>query len=154
MHQCKTVVFVIAGLWLIGTGLAEGGEEATPPAASGWTKLCADEQWYKQQAGTEQVFRGKLERLEPPQASTLMRSAFYRLGDRTVYTAARKVAALDKLVGVDAEIRGKAVDMALEGQKVREIWPAAARPASPEAGAKPAADTVPAAPSAGQPAGR
>jgi transposase InsO family protein len=139
---------------LIGTGVAAAGEKrAAPPAASGWAGLCADEEWCKEQKGMEQVFRGKRERLDPPPPNTLMRNALYRLGDRTVHTAARKVAALDRLVGVDAEIHGKAVDMALEAQKVREIRPAAARPASPDAGGIPAADRVPAAPSAGQPAG-
>ena len=111
---------------------AAGLALAIEPAADAWGRLFADEGWYKQQAGEEQVFRGKLVAiLEPPQAkSTLMRSSLYRLGERTIYTVARKVPALDALVGKDVEIRGKAVDMNLEGQNLKEIWPAAVRVAS------------------------
>jgi len=36
---------------------------------------------------------------------------------------------LDRLVGQAVEIRGKAVDMELEGQNLKEVWPAAIRPA-------------------------
>jgi len=92
-----------------------------------WFKLFADEGWYKQQPGKEQVFRGKLESVQPPQASTLMRSAVYRVEGRAVYTGGRKVASLNKLVGSEIEIRGKAVDMHMEGQAVGEVWPAFVR---------------------------
>ena len=101
---------------------------ADDPATTGaWTNLFAKESWYQQQAGVEQVFRGKLAAVAPPQASTLMRDSLYRLGDRTIYTGARKIPALDALVGREVEIRGKPVDMTLEGQSLKEIWPAAVR---------------------------
>jgi len=108
--------------------------------AADWVKVYADENWYRQQAGEEQVFDGKLEAVEPPQASTLMRNALYKLGDRTIYTGAKKLPALDALAGKTVEIRGKAVNMELSGQAVREIWPAAIRPVfiRPESVATPA----------------
>ena len=105
---------------------ASAGAASVAPAP--WENLFAEEDWYRQQAGEEQVLRGKLEALAPPQASTLMRSALYKLGDRTIYTGAKKLPALDGLAGKTVEIRGKAVDMELSGQAVREIWPAAIRP--------------------------
>jgi len=113
---------------------------AASVAPAVWVNLFADEAWYKQQAGEEQVFRGKLEAVAPPQASTLMRNALYKIGDRTIYTGAKKLPALDALAGKTVEIRGKAVDMELEGQAVREIWPGAVRPVfiRPESAAAPA----------------
>ena len=92
-----------------------------------WVKLFADEQWYKQQAAHEQVFRGNLTAIQTSQASTLMRNAFYKLGDRTIYTGATKLSALDALTERKVDIRGKSVDTDLEGQSIREIWPAAVR---------------------------
>jgi len=97
-------------------------------ATADWVKVYADENWYRQQAGEEEVFRGKLEAVEPPQADTLMREALYKLGDRTIYTGGKKLPALDALAGKQVEIRGKAVDMELSGVAVREIWPGAIRP--------------------------
>lgn len=106
----------------------------TVVGAEGWQPLFEKEGWYRQQAGKEIVFRGKLEAVkDADRPSTLMRTSYYRLGDRTVYTGARRVAALDALVGKEVEIRGKAVDMELEGQSLREIWPAAVRIAVPGA---------------------
>jgi hypothetical protein len=61
--------------------------------------------------------------------SIMMRASFYKLGTRNLYTGAGKVAALDALVGKKVEIRGKAVEMELEGRKLREIWPATVRKA-------------------------
>ncbi|MBL8793307.1 MAG: sigma-70 family RNA polymerase sigma factor [Planctomycetia bacterium] len=101
------------------------------PAAKDWEKLFENEDWYKQTKGTEQVFKGKLEAIPNADApSTLQRTSYYKLGDRTIYTGAKKVAALDKLVGKEVEMRGKPVDMNLEGQSLKEIWPAAVRPAA------------------------
>jgi hypothetical protein len=57
-----------------------------------------------------------------------MRTSYYRLRDRTVYTGGKKVKALDRLIGKEVEIRGKPVNMELEGQALAEIWPAAVRP--------------------------
>lgn len=90
--------------------------------------LFSEQPWYQNRAGEETVFRGKLEAV--PNAagpSILQRTAFYRLGQRTIHTRAQRVPALDRLVGRQVEFRGKAVDMQLEGQAVREIWPAAVR---------------------------
>lgn len=106
---------------------APAGEQA------GWTRLFADEQWYKAQTTDEQQFVGTLQAV--PNAdlpSTLMRTSYYRLGRRTMYTAAKKVPALDGLVGKRVVIRGKPYDIELSGQAVSEIWPAAVRLAGPE----------------------
>ncbi|HUT33438.1 MAG TPA: hypothetical protein VNE39_08175 [Planctomycetota bacterium] len=103
-------------------------------AAEGWQPLFENEQWYRQQPGKEIVFRGKLEAVKGAGGpSTLMRTSYYRLGDRTIYTGAKRVGALGALVGKEVELRGKAVDLELEGQSLREIWPAAARIAVPGA---------------------
>jgi hypothetical protein len=107
----------------------------TPPAhpavaAAEWQKLFAEEAWYKNQRGSETNFSGTLEAVQPPMASTLMRTSLYKLGGRSIYTGPRRVPALDALTGKQVVIRGKAVDMALEGQTVREIWPAAVRAAN------------------------
>jgi len=99
-------------------GVAAAGEP--------WQPLFENEAWYRQQAGKEIVFRGRLEAIKDAGGpTTLMRTSYYRLGDRTIYTGAKRIAALDALVGRDVELRGKAVDMELEGQSLREIWPAA-----------------------------
>jgi len=106
--------------------LAAASAMADEPA---WRPLFEKEEWYKNAEGKEQIFRGKLEAVPGADApSTLQRSAHYKLAGRTLYTGARKVDALDKLVGKHVEMRGKAIDMELEGQRLREIWPAAVRP--------------------------
>lgn len=110
-----------------GTQPATSTAPATAPA-KGWTKLFEDAKWYKESQGKEEVFAGKLEAIpQADGATTLMRTSFYKLGDRTVRTRVQKVKILDGMVGKKVEIRGKAVDMALEGQSVKEIWPAAVR---------------------------
>lgn len=101
---------------------------ATQPAAAGWTPLFSTEKWYTDQPGNEQEFTGTLEAVpQADVATTLMRTSLYRLGSRSIYTGARKVDALDKLVGKKVVIRGKPYDIELEGQGVSEIWPAAIR---------------------------
>ncbi|MDD4891241.1 MAG: hypothetical protein PHU85_15075 [Phycisphaerae bacterium] len=93
-----------------------------------WTALFSGEQWYKTQTTAEQEFSGTLTAV--PQAggaSTLQRSSYYRLGNRNIYTGAKKVDALDKLVGKKVTVRGKPYDINLEGQSVTEIWPGAVR---------------------------
>lgn len=93
-----------------------------------WQKLFADEPWYQKAAGKEQVFRGKLEAIANAGGpSTLQRTAYYQLGERTIYTGAKKVKLLDQLVGQQVEMRGKPMYLHLEGQALKEIWPAAVR---------------------------
>jgi hypothetical protein len=116
---------------------ASGAEPRDPgsrpdrPAAGEWRKLFADEAWYKNQAGQEQVFTGTLEGIPVVEGmvTTLQRDSYYKLGGRTIYTGAKKLPALDQLVGKKVEIRGKPVDMNLEGQNLKEIWPAEVREA-------------------------
>lgn len=98
-------------------------------SAGGWTTLFAHEAWYASEPGAEREFTGVLEAVQDAGGvSTVQRRPRYRLGDRDVYTGATNLAALDALLGTRVVIRGKAVDMALEGARVREIWPAAVRP--------------------------
>ncbi len=103
-------------------------------SAAAWQKLFADEAWYKGQAGAERIFTGKLEGVPVGGPSTLQRNSLYKLGDRNIYTGAKKIPALDALVGKNVEIRGKAVDMNLEGQELKEIWPAEVREAGAATG--------------------
>lgn len=97
---------------------------------SRWQDLFSNEDWYKSAEGKEQVFKGKLEAI--PDAGgigILQRTSHYKLGDRKLYTGARKHPALDKLVGKAVEIKGKPAEFELEGTNVREIWPSAVREA-------------------------
>jgi hypothetical protein len=111
-----------------GWTMVAGNTMAADNAPGGnWVRIFADEDWYRQQAGEKRVFVGTLEAVKPPELSTLMRQALYRLGDRTIYTAARKHPSLDAFVGKEVNLLGKAVDMELEGQSVREIWPESIR---------------------------
>ena len=104
----------------------------TAAAPGPWTDLFSVESWYKQQQGEEQVFVGALHVIPPSgAASTLQRDSHYRLAGRTIYTGAKRVPALDSLAGKLVEIRGKSVNMELEGQSLHEIWPAAVRTAAP-----------------------
>ena len=112
-------VLLLAALCLTG---------APAVAAEPWQPLFADADWYRSQSGQERDFSGVLEAIPPSGfLTTLQRDAQYRLGDRTLYTGAQRHPTLDALVGAPVVIRGKAVDMELEGTQVREIWPAAVR---------------------------
>jgi len=122
--RTRTLLLLLLGL-LCTTPSGRAAEEK-----NGWRALFAKEQFYKSRKEKEQVFRGKLERV--PNAggpSTLQRTSWYKLGKRTIYTGAKKVPVLEKLVGKQVEMRGKAVSFSLEGTTVNEIWPAAVRPA-------------------------
>jgi hypothetical protein len=112
-----------------------GSRPDRPPAA--WQKLFADEGWYKNQAGAEQVFTGALEGVPAGGPGTFQRNSYYKLGGRTLYTGAKKLPELDALVGKKVEIRGKPVDMNLEGQNLKELWPAEVREAGAAAGGAP-----------------
>lgn len=98
------------------------------PGAAEWMTVFADERWYASQAGEERVFRGVLEAVPARGAvSGGRRTGYYKLANRTLYTGARRLDALDRLVGSEVVVRGKAVFMVLEGAPVQEIWPAAVR---------------------------
>jgi len=102
------------------------------PAAGGgkWTTLFAKERWYTSRKGAETSITGTLQAVPGAGGiSTLQRTAYYRIGKYRLYTRARKHPALDRLVGKAVQVRGKVVEMNLEGQHLREIWPAAVRPA-------------------------
>jgi len=116
-------------MFLLSAALSTGNAGDNKPDVAGWTNLFKNEKWYKNEDCIEQIFKGKLEAI--PDAggfSTLQRTSFYRLGDRTIYTGAKKLPALDRLVGKQVEVLGKPVDLSLEGRNLREIWPAAVRP--------------------------
>ncbi|MFM8331653.1 MAG: hypothetical protein ACKN9T_08185 [Candidatus Methylumidiphilus sp.] len=100
-------------------------------AAKHWQTLFAGEPWYIQQAAPEQEFTGILQALPAAadgEASIRQRTAYYRLGDRALYTGNARPAALEQLLGKPVVIRGKAIDFPLEGGAVHEIWPGAIRP--------------------------
>lgn len=102
---------------------------------SGWHDLYVGLDWYVRQPGPEQAFAGCLDAVPADGlASGLQRPAFYRLGELTVYTGADRPAPLERLIGKDVVIRGKAVEFSLEGTIVREIWPAAIRSAETNGG--------------------
>jgi hypothetical protein len=141
LGQCEhcRVALAAAGADKTGSGEVLNGTKTVTNAVGGvdvkaWQKLFADEDWYKKQKGEEHVFSGTLEGLPADNGmNMMMRASFYKLGARNLYTGAGKVAALDALVGKKVEIRGKAVEMDLEGQKLRELWPATVRKAGADA---------------------
>jgi hypothetical protein len=97
-----------------------------------WHKLYADEPWYKRRKGAEQVVKGTLKVAPKPKpgglvVSTLQRSCHYFLGELRVYTGGRRVPVLEALDAKPVALRGKRVDMNLEGQHLKELWPAAVR---------------------------
>jgi len=124
----RKILFLV--VWALAAVVAIAAETR---GGTEWRKLFADADWYNRQKGEEQVFAGTLEKVpEAKGKTTLMRTSYYKLGARNLYTGAAKVPALDALVGKKVEIRGKAVDIdGLEGHNVREIWPAAICPAAP-----------------------
>lgn len=98
-------------------------------SGEGWTKVGDDiqQQHYRRLEGKEEIFTGILEALPQPQgASSLMRDHGYKLGDRLI--AGRGMKALDAFVGKNVELRGKRLDMNLEGVELHEIMPASIRP--------------------------
>ena len=125
--QIQTFLVGVVGVLAVAGMAYAGGPAATAVAANDWLPLFADQNWYKGQAGAEEVIAGKLESVTPPEISTLQRNSYYKIGARMIYTGAKKLAALDALVGKQVEVRGKLVEMNLEGQHLNEIWPAAVR---------------------------
>jgi hypothetical protein len=86
-----------------------------------WTTLWAAEKWYKSAKGKEQEFTGVLKSHKQPAFSTLMRSCRYTLGGRRIYPG-KENPVLEQLVGKKVTIRGKAVEMSLEGRRLKELW--------------------------------
>jgi type 1 glutamine amidotransferase len=93
-------------------------------AAKGWKDVSKGEKWYQdQKAVKEQTFTGVLEAVPNADGpSTLQRARYYKVADRMVFTGGKKHPALDALVGRKVEIRGKPMDMELEGQQLKEVW--------------------------------
>jgi len=99
-------------------------------AAAGFQEAGAGgEKTYRDSKEKEQSFTGTLEALPQPAGvvTTTMRAHFYKLGDRVIFTSGKKVKSLDALVGKLVEIRGKVIETELEGQQLRELWPALVR---------------------------
>jgi len=108
-----------------------GGKGAVTAAVKPgvWHKLSGDARWYKRQKSKEREFTGTLKVKPKPQpgmimGTSLMRPCYYWLGEWRIYTGARRVDVLEQLGGKKVVIRGKAVEMNLEGQHLKEIWPA------------------------------
>ena len=106
---------------------------ATTPAAAEWTKLHAEEGWYRDLDKPEQVFVGTLQQMDRR----------YQLGSRFLWPD-KQNPVLDKLVGQKVEIRGKPWDVQLKGMPVSEIWAGAVRSASQPAATSQPATTQPA----------
>ncbi len=99
-------------------------------AAAGYQEVSSGEKWYRDSKEKEQAFTGTLESLPAPaEVGVTMRAHFYKLGDRLVFIGGKKNKSLDALIGKTVEIRGKAIDIELEGQQLHELWPALVRPA-------------------------
>ena len=113
-------------LWLAGGTAGSGSTRPAPAKTAEWQTVFAGEKWYVDQAGTESVFVGVLEAVaQRGEVSSLMRNSYYKMGKRTLFTGGKPLALLDSLVGKTVQIRGKAVDMELEGQQLHELWPGA-----------------------------
>lgn len=101
-------------------------------------ELFAKEDWYKDQAGKEEEFTGELSK-EKAGGIGFGRFNPYRLtvkdGKRVsvfeVYVGG-KTTILDDFVGKRVTIKGKRVDMEVEGKEHREIWPASITPVKEE----------------------
>jgi len=99
---------------------------------SGWQTIFASQDWYLHQPGPEVEFSGILEAVPAAGGnSSLQRSAFYKLGNRAIYTGGQRPAPLDAFIDQAVVIRGKSVEFALEGTQIQEIWPAAVRRTGP-----------------------
>lgn len=123
----RSIVLLAAAMTAFAWSMAWADDKPTSAPAN-WVKVGEDEAWYQSEKKAEQVFRGTLQAVpNADKPGILMRTSYYRLGERTVFTSAKKVAALDERIGKMVEIRGKAVDMELEGQNLHELWPGAVR---------------------------
>lgn len=110
--------------WLFVVSLAQGMEA---PDGGKTVKLFADEAWYKQHPGEEQAFEGMLEKVDRGGAFGFGRFNPFRLtlkdDTREVYMGGQ-LRTLEPFVGKRIRLRGKAVEIGVEGKRHREIWPA------------------------------
>ncbi len=118
--------------WLISShvDVCVGRADPVDAAADGWRPVGdeAQQERYSRNKGNVEVFTGTLEVLPPQKGiSTMMRDHGYKLGARLIQ--GRNIAALDAHAGEKVELRGKRVDMKLEGMELREIAPGAIRSA-------------------------
>lgn len=99
-------------------------------AAMAWQRVSGDEKWYRDnKEAKEENLTGVLEAVPAVGGpTTLQRTSYYKLDGRSVFSGGKKHPALDALVGKKVEIRGKAVSLELEGQKLNEIWVGQIRP--------------------------
>lgn len=109
--------------------LADKPAKTDKPVLKKRLTLFAAEAWYKKRAGKEQTFEGVLTKVKRAGGIGFGRFNPYRLrmsnGVREVYMGGRKT--IEPYLGQRVRIRGKAVDMRVEGQFHREIWPAELR---------------------------
>jgi type 1 glutamine amidotransferase len=109
---------------------AERLAENNDVAAAGFQDVGSGEKAYRDAKVKEQSFTGTLQAIPPATGvTTTMRTYLYELNDQPLFTHGKKNKALDALIGKKVEIRGKAIDMELEGKQLHELWPALVRPA-------------------------
>jgi type 1 glutamine amidotransferase len=95
-----------------------------------WQDINTDKAYRDNKDVKEKSYIGVLEAVaNPGLPGVLQRASFYKLNDLMVFTGGKKNKELDALVGKKVEIKGKAVDMELEGKQLHELWPASVRPA-------------------------
>ncbi len=108
---------------LLGAAVAAPAEKAEPPAKK---ELFANEDWYKNQKGKEEMFEGTLE-FKEQKGVGFGRYNPYRLvmknDAREVYVGSQGKL-LQPYIGKRIRLIGKAVDMEVEGRNHREIWAA------------------------------
>ena len=102
----------------------DGQKSATPPITMKQVPMIGTTFTEKVKV---RVFRGRLATVPRTDvATTLQRAYHYRLGRQMIYTGGTNNV-LNRLVGKEVEIQGKLIEMELEGQLIREIWPGAVR---------------------------
>jgi type 1 glutamine amidotransferase len=113
-----------------GTLSPERLEENKAATKYAWHDIGTDKAYRDNEDIKEKTYTGVLEAVaNPGLPGILQRASFYKLNDLMVFTGGKKNRELDALVGKKVEIRGKAMDMELEGKQLHELWPASVRPA-------------------------
>lgn len=104
--------------------------ENKAPTLFAWQDIGTDKAYRDNKDVKEKSYIGTLEAVPNAGApGILQRASFYKLNDLMVFTGGKKNRELDALMGKKVEIKGKAVDMELEGKQLHELWPASVRPA-------------------------